>query len=209
MSPQDSAIFTSGCLLVAATASGLFELLRLSRTFACTSMLIVLCGFTAATIHTSAVRTRQEILDARADREEFVSIGANYGTAIRMNSDGRFVDLESGAQVCASGGTHWETFPSELRGASFWRHNDFQQGRAVFTVQDSGIVYLAATCRWLKDGDVTSRDKLLAQGWSYVGDAKSSDLCWHVFKRDCRAGERFSIQTELYTAPVPILLAGK
>ena len=124
---------------------------------------------------------------------------------INISTSGEFVSFEPGEPVCATGDTIWTEMPESLRGASFWRHNDFQQGRAVFQVEHSGTVYLAATCRWLKDREGSARDKLVRDGWVYAGDAKSSDLSWQIFKRRCSAGEQFNIQTELYTAPVPIL----
>lgn len=185
MTQIESAIFVSGCFLTAAAISAIFELLRRDRIFSCFSMVIVLAGFT--TVYLNAAGTNHD------------------APKIEMANAGNFVSLKTGAQVCENGSTYWTELPQELRGAAYWRYADFQQGRAAFKVEQEGTVYLAATCRWLKDEKGCARDRLLSEGWKYVGPAKSTDLDWQVFKRFCRAGERFNIQTELYQAPVPIV----
>jgi len=124
---------------------------------------------------------------------------------LNIKTRGEFVSFERGEPVSASGGTIWTEFPDSLRGASFWQHKDFQQQRAVFQIEHGGTVYLAATCRWLRDSHGSAKDKLVRDGWVFVGPAKSSDLDWEIFRRQCQTGERFDIQTELYAAPVPIL----
>lgn len=85
---------------------------------------------------------------------------------INVSTNGEFVSFERGEPVSASGGTVWTELPESLRGASFWQHKDFQQGRAVFQIEHGGTVYLAATCRWLKDdrGSATRTNCCAAAG---------------------------------------------
>jgi hypothetical protein len=130
---------------------------------------------------------------------------------VQLNVDGRWSTLESGAQIYTDKKVNWTAVPDDLRGRSFSALNHYL-GKTSFEVTSGGTVLLACTERWGGGGnagggwkaELTTREQLEAEGWRAVGTLEGDKMKWVVFSRNCKAGERFTVRTEKYCAPIVI-----
>jgi len=135
---------------------------------------------------------------------------------IRVETPGKLLRLAPGSVVFGDRPYFWTAFPEELQDAQFWQTAGVHQGTMEFEVLNGRTIYLAVTTRWaVADAKRTAQDEydskaeLLEAGWQEVGrmqnDERGKPFDWLVFRRECKAGERFKLRTEKYCAPVPIL----
>lgn len=130
-----------------------------------------------------------------------------------------FVDLVAGANVWPGDG-QWIEIPPQLVGLMVWQNEHEYQGVSEFAVSAEGPVALGVRARdeldrlspgdWKKD--CRTLDQLKEEGWLPTGITlkmthRGSDATWDVLVRNCKRGEKFSVRTDKYAAPV--LLAAK
>lgn len=110
----------------------------------------------------------------------------------------------------------WEEIPEDLIGIRFLQHPK-HQGVLTFSVESSGLVFIATSTRWNSGGnssgdwqeEVMLEKDLRRNGWRKVrafDDLTSTDPGeMAVFFRFCQAGESFRIRTEKYVAPILLI----
>lgn len=110
----------------------------------------------------------------------------------------------------------WDRVPESLRGVRFLvlPHHS---GVLKFEVESGGIVYLATSTRWYESGNSSGgwKDEVLLEkdlrrkGWrrlSRLKELSNNDTGeMAVFYRHCEAGEKHSIRTEKYAAPMLLI----
>ncbi len=123
----------------------------------------------------------------------------------------------------------WLDLPAPVDDPSleFW-YNDYdpsisaswEAGLIDFRVLTDGPVWLVVTERWggggghngIWENELTTQAQLVADGWSEVSNAITGtadginpNIGYLLYERQSLAGELFSIRTEKYIAPIPIV----
>lgn len=123
----------------------------------------------------------------------------------------------------------WLDLPAPLDNGTidFW-YNDYdpsityswEAGLIDFRVVSDGPVRLAVTERFgggggyngIWENELTTEAGLLADGWSEItnaitgtADGINPDMSYILYERQCLEGEEFSLRTEKYIAPIPLI----
>jgi len=110
-------------------------------------------------------------------------------------------------------------YPAYLRGGTkfVWispTDTGVENGKLEFSVEKPTRVYLIA--HWHYQGNAgggwtesrLSKEQLQAQGWEYVETSAAlgePGKPVEIFKKECRAGEKYAIRTNKYWPPLPVL----
>lgn len=131
----------------------------------------------------------------------------------RVNVQGaQWIKLVAGIPLTSDANAVAADVPATLRGRAVSRLHA-QQGKTTFSVLSDGAVLLACTDRFGGGGNAnggwmeecTTRDELKDQGWSEVSKITYvGGMALIVFRRDCSAGESFTLRTEKYHPPLLI-----
>jgi hypothetical protein len=138
--------------------------------------------------------------------------GVLAADSLKVGAGEGFLELAVGTDTHSSEGGKWLEVPAELAKLKFFKNQSGMQGALEFTVAADGPVAVAVNSKFGGGGggdwkkNAVTLAQMHQQGWADTGlKLKSSrsnyEIEWIVLVRDCKAGEKFKLQTEKYMPP--------
>lgn len=136
--------------------------------------------------------------------------GGIPGVDITSGGSVELASLRAGANIDSgtSGFRRFSGVPPEVEGRNYTLMKG-HKGVLRFTVIDDVPVFLAVPSDWGGGGsrgswyqEVVPREKLERDGWKEIGKCSVTKFgAFTVFRRDCKADEKFAIRTHKYAPP--------
>lgn len=149
-----------------------------------------------------------------------VQINQEPAATLRVEGSVNMIPFEVGKSLWSNTDRYqWKSVPPSFKNYHYTQFDSHHKGLTEFTVESTGLVYLAVTSRWAGGGngsgnwaqELISKEAFASQGWKEItplhetADDIGHEHRWVLYSRQCQSGEQFRIRTEKYCAPILFL----